>query len=171
MPKKKSVTTLRWIATGVLLAVAVGIFIAMLASGHEPSLHFIGSMVFTFIIVGLAVFVSIAKNKLNRVVMEQKAQAADLAARKDYAAAIRLWKELLPQVGQQHVDELLPELQLVYQEIGSAEGADMLSQLRTLYADFFEMTKRMKQLDARGRTMRQSLADKICETVSRLPES
>lgn len=171
MSDKKSMTTIRWIISGVLLAIAVGIFIAMLASGHEPSLHFIGSIVFVFVFVGFAIWANLAKKKASSAIAEQKTQASDLAARKDFSAAIRLWKELLPQVGEQHVNEILPQIETAYQEMGNPEGNNTLSELRKLYADFFDMTKRMKQLDAKGRTMRQSLADRICETVGKLPES
>jgi len=162
MSDKKSMTTIRWIISGVLLAIVVGILIAMLVSGHEPSLHFIGSIVFAFVFVALIIWANLAKKKANSAIVQQKVQASDFAARKDFAAAIRVWKELLPQVGEKHVNEVLPQIENAYQEMGNSEGKNMLSELRKLYADFFDMTKHMKQLDAKGRTMRQSLADKIC---------
>lgn len=171
MSDKKSMTTVRWIISGVLLTIVVGVSIALLASGHKPSLFFIfsivGSIVVVFLYVALAIWGDLARKKI----AEQKAQATDLAAKNDFAGAIRIWKELLPQVGEQHVGELLPQIEHAYEEMGSSEGRSRLSELRELYADFFDMTKRMKQLDAKGRTMRQSLADRICETVSKLPES
>ena len=171
MADKKRMTTIRWIVVAVLLVVAVGIFVAMLASGHEPSLHFIGSIVFVLFFVGLVIWANLAKKKSGRTIAEQKARAAEFATNKEYGAAICMWKELLPHVGEPHVREILPELQKAYEDLGSSEGPTMLKKLQKLYDDFFDMTKRLKQLDAKGRTMRQSLADKICETVNELPES
>jgi Ca2+/Na+ antiporter len=170
MSDKKLTTKVRWIISGVLFAIVVGIFIAMLASGHEPSLHFIGSIVFLFLFVALVIWANLASRKAKRAIDEKKTQASELFAKKDFAGAVRVWKELLPQVGEEHVCEVLPQLERAYQEMGSAEGGSRLSDLRKLYADFFDMTKRLKSLDAKGRTMRQSLADKICADVARLPE-
>ena len=92
-------------------------------------------------------------------------------ARKDYPPAIRIWKELLPQVGETQVKEVLPQLKTAYIEMGNAEGLLQLSTLENMYVDFFEMTGKEQQLDAKGRTMRQSLADKICKEVVKLPET
>lgn len=171
MSEKKTMITIGWIVVAVLLTVWVGIIIAMLASGQEPSLHFIGSFVLTSLLVGLLIRANLIGKKAKRAIADEEAQGASLAAKKDFAAAIRIWKELLPQVGEQQVNELLPQIEHAYQEMGSSEGGTRLSELRKLYVDFFDMTRRMKQLDAKGRTMRQSLADRICETVGKLPES
>jgi hypothetical protein len=170
MSDKKLTTKVRWIIAGVLFAIAVGIFVAMLASGHEPPLQLIGSIVSTFVVVALAIWTNLASKKAKRAIDEKRAQATDLCVKKDFAGAIRVWKELLPLVGEEHVCELLPQMERAYQEMDSAEGGSRLSDLRKLYADFFEMTKRMKSLGANGRTMRQSLAGKICADVAELPE-
>lgn len=170
MSDKKQMTTLRWIIVAVSLVILSGLLIAMLISGHEPSLHFIGTMIFVFLFVGFAIWANLLGKKADRLIAEQKIQAVDRVARKDFAGAIRLWKELLPQVGEPHVKELMAQLEGVYQKMESPEGKTRLLELQKLYDDFFDMTRRLKQLDAKGRIMRQSLADKICETVGNLPE-
>ncbi|MBM4091785.1 MAG: hypothetical protein FJ276_20515 [Planctomycetes bacterium] len=170
MADNKAQTTMRWIVSGLGFAVVLGVVIAMLASGHAPSLHFIGSIACGFVTFGLFVFAHLAVWKANAAITKKIAHALALVTNRDFAGAIRVWKKLLPQVGEEHVNELLPRISSAYQEIGSSYGAELVAQLRQLYTDYFDMEKRMKQLDAKGKAMRQAVANRICVTIDKLPE-
>ena len=168
---KKTLTFLQWAILPLAIIVPVTGIAILVFMGIEPSLYIIGSVLLSAVTVGLAIVGILGTKKAEHAIEEQKVRAAQLASKKDYGGAISIWKELLHNVEEQHVKEVLPQLGNAYQEMESSEGKTLLAELQTFYDDFFDMTKRLKQADAKGRAMRQSLAEKICETVSRLPES
>jgi lipopolysaccharide biosynthesis regulator YciM len=129
-----------------------------------------GSIIFTVIFFVFYAFYRANLKKQKRQANTKMAEADGFVSRREYNEAIKIWKTIMPQVGEEYVRQMLTKLKSVYTLLSGNEGLRQVGDLEYLYNDFFEMTKKLKKLDSKGRAMRQSLADKICEKVSNMPE-
>jgi hypothetical protein len=175
MLDKKTVTTIRWTISLILLPIALGLFIYMLVSGIELSLDYIVIFIGILIFVGFAIWMTVVKKKSSRQTANKKFQASELFSQKKYTEAIRIWKELLLLLGEDDIKEILLKLKGFYQEIQSNDGLEQLSKLEKMFNDLFQMNRmirleKKKQLDAKGRVIRESLISQIREEVAKLPE-
>lgn len=154
----------------VLLMAAAGMTVALLASGHEPSPFFIGSMAITVAGVVLAILARRMRKKEEGAGAADTVRARQLLAAGSRAEAIRVVKGLIPNAPEDRVREILPWLADAYRQTDDVPGLTQVQALEILYTDFFDMDRNRKRLDAKSRVLRQSLAERICAEVAELPE-